>query len=99
MPIIFKDLSGNGQGVKRGVITKKHTSSSTYDITQHDTNNEDRPFRALVNGDGAAGSITIVNHKDATETFDNVQPGAQLNVQGIRVKATGTTLTTIHALC
>ncbi len=65
-------------------------------ITPHDTAELNRATCGLYVGGG--GNIRVVTVRGDEATFVNVAPGTFLPVRAIRVKATGTTATSIVGL-
>jgi len=98
MPLVIKDLSGNGQGVKRGIVTKLHTSGKAFELSFSDTVNETRVFRAIRNAGTTVGNIAVVHVDDTVEVVNNVLAGDTVEIQGIRVNSTDTTITAAEGL-
>jgi len=95
MTRVVKNLAGGSHHVKQKGVNTDMPGIGGFDITLSDSVDETRNFRALYLGDAAAATIVVVTVMDDVVTFNNVQPGQILPVQGYRVNSTSTTATNI----
>lgn len=63
-----------------------------FAITPSDTDNLPKPVSAIYAGSGP-GSIAAVKPDGGVVVFENVQPGGTIDVDAIRINATGTSVT------
>jgi hypothetical protein len=93
MPIV-QDKSGNGHGVEQLGSVKLFTPKDSYDIAPDDDTDLPRIPRAIVVDGG--GDLAVITADGTAQTY-TLPAGGTLRLQCIRVKATGTTATGIHA--
>ena len=82
-----------------GIQTSTHTSGAVRNITPSDSVNLEFGVCRAIRCGGASGDVSIVDLTGATVIVPGILAGETLPVQATRINATGTTATSLTALC